>query len=950
MKNIRINKKRGLRLLSGGLLLAMALTSVAGGMTPAVAAEPAVSLPSVTITPDDRSYPWVESSTETYTYDFTATAITDYSQDDHLATASLRTNMVFDGQTLSCAADKTFSFGSAVFLGDDYGVEGGEMSFDANVTGGKLSVGLRLSKPAADSTYAGVWFTFDGTDQMLVTEPKSGLSAQVSGVSSVGKLSFRDGVDTIEVLCGETLVCTVSYDSYSGSLTVRTPDGEEVGAVDSSDVRSAGYFTLYADGMVGTIDNLSFTHTTLTRTDGEGVSAEVDYTTWIATDDRERTTPVNVEVREDKQVGLFYFLCQTGDEGEVIRDNTYIYLTEGLDGLNAHLNDPDNQGSYYWAEPYFGYYRNTDEWVFRKHAYMLEAAGVDFIFLDFTNGATYPEGWQTLFDTWLAIREEGGSTPDICVFAHDSIGAVWGSLKGSLYSDAGFEKYGDLFYEYQGKPLILANISKLSGEDRATVEEKFTVRDCWAWQDQDGMWSWLQEYKKVNGNFRYENGGPGRDANGNFEQLALCIGHHPTTSKGRSYVNTRFPSIANKDFGFSLDSGAGEGFAFQFEAVMNYDPNMVLITGWNEWIAGLNRGDTGYDKFAGVSDVEFSFVDQFNTEYSRDAEPMRLRQGDKVGFGDNFLYQMASYIRQYKGWGTVTEASGQTTVTLGDASSWENVGPVYGDNVGDTAWRSEDGYFGASTYVNNSGRNDLVSAKVSQDADYLYFLVNTAEDVVIDDGSVWMNLYLDMDNNPATGWEGFDFVLNRARDGHYVSVESLADGWSGRHVGQALYTVEGNQMVIRLSKAVVGVEGTASELCFKWADNSTRDGNVMEFMDLGDTAPNDRYAYLYVCPEGQGAEASAQITYTLLSAEGDSEALRDETQPLPGYESPEEPVTDGESTFSELSSTPGEGNAVTPTVTVYSTRLKVMIVVTGAVLGLCAYAIIALPMLIKKKK
>lgn len=954
-------KMRILSCLTLGVAMVMLLTSLMSTCL-LVSASPSRTLTEINLMSDDRDYAWVDEQTETYTYDFTATEITAYSQDDKLATTSLRTNMIFDGSTLSCQPNKTFSFGSAIFLGDDFGIKGGQMSLDMSVTGGELSIGLRLAKKAATSSYPGIWFGFDGKGRMTVSEPSSGFSVAIDEVDSRRRWTFEDSVKKIKALCDGVLVCTVTYDAYTGGMTVQNAEGDVLGTLASSCVPTAGYLTLYANNMQGYVDNFSFTHDELTRTDGVENPPKLDYSTWVATDDRDRTTPVNVAKREEKQVGLFYFLCQTGDEDEIVKDNTHIYLTQGLDGLNAHLGDTDNQGSYFWAEPYFGYYRNTDEWVFRKHAYMLEAAGVDFIFLDFTNGATYPEGWQTLFDTWLAIRREGGSTPEICIFAHDSIGAVWGSLKGSLYSDAGFAKYGELFYQYQGKPLMLANMSKLPEAERAIVEEKFTVRDCWAWQDADGTWNWLQEYKGTSGNFRYVNGGPGRDANGNFEQLALCVGHHPTTSKGRSYLNTRFPTVINNDYGFSLDSGAGEGFAFQFEAIMHYDPNMVLITGWNEWVAGLNHsGNTGYDKFAGVAGTNFSFVDQFNTEYSRDAEPMRLRQGDKVGFGDNFMYQMASYIRQYKGTGNVTEATGQTPIDLSNLTTWDSVGPVYADNVGDTAWRSTQGFFGATTYVNATGRNDLVSAKVSQDAEYLYFLVNTAEDVVIDTDSAWMNLYLDIDNNSDTGWEGFDFVLNRARDGHYVAVESLADGWTGRHVGQALYTIEGNQMVIRLAKAVIGVNGKVSEFCFKWADNATKNGNIMEMMDLGDTAPNDRYAYLYVCPQTQGNDEVLFETYTLLTAEGVISGMRDETQILPGIQAEDEP-TDGETqtkdeeiaTSPEDATTEPQGDKTQDETTdevvyVYSTRLKVLIVATGAVLGMCAFSIIALPTLIKKK-
>ena len=68
---------------------------------------------------------------------------------------------------------------------------------------------------------------------------------------------------------------------------------------------------------------------------------------------------------------------------------------------------------------------------------------------------------------------------------------------------------------------------------------------------------------------------------------------------------------------------------------------------------------SGYPNFAGSKDLGFQLVDQFSPEFSRDGEPMKLRDGEEVGFGDNYYYQMAGYIRQYKGTGTVSQASGQ---------------------------------------------------------------------------------------------------------------------------------------------------------------------------------------------------------------------------------------------------------------------------------------------------
>ena len=544
------------------------------------------------------------------------------------------------------------------------------------------------------------------------------------------------------------------------------------------------------------------------------------------------------------------------------------------------------------------------------------------------------------------MRHEGIATPDICVFTNEKSDADMASLRGNIYSDAGWEKYSELFYVYKGKPLILANRTSCSAETRAFLDKKFTVRNCWAWRDEPGSWSWLQEYRIVDGKVQLVNGGPGTNADGEFEQLALCIGHHPTTNKGRSYANTVFPQV-NDDFGFSLDSGAGAGFEAQFEAVMKLDPDMVMITGWNEWTAGLNHDGDKRATFAGTKTGQgYYMVDLFNTEYSRDAEPMRLRQGDTVGFGDNFYYQMVSMIRKYKGTAAVPGATGQGTVNITDAAGWAGVGPDYRDTVGDAALRHEQGFFNNTVYVNNTGRNDFDTAMVSQDAEYLYFTVTCVNDIVTDDGMNWMNLYLNTDGKSATGWEGYDFVVNRARDSHYVSIESLADGWRGRAVGQALYTVSGNRMTVRVSKAALGVSGELTSFLFKWADNSTTSGNVMEFMDLGDTAPNDRFAYLY---EGKAGE-SRNLTYTL-----PGEVLRDETQPLPGmpdWTAPGETETGtetasesgaGTETSSEATTGGDEPEQSGKRVLKYSVFLKGCIVLTGGVLGLCAFVLIAIP-------
>ena len=50
---------------------------------------------------------------------------------------------------------------------------------------------------------------------------------------------------------------------------------------------------------------------------------------------------------------------------------------------------PTSGAPHHWGESELGYYLSDDQWVMRKHAYMLANAGVDVIVFDITNAYTY---------------------------------------------------------------------------------------------------------------------------------------------------------------------------------------------------------------------------------------------------------------------------------------------------------------------------------------------------------------------------------------------------------------------------------------------------------------------------------------------------------------------------------------------------------------------------------
>lgn len=639
-----------------------------------------------------------------------------------------------------------------------------------------------------------------------------------------------------------------------GILSVYDASGNQKTETEATSVYSAGYWNIELQRAESAIwiDQLKFHFTEIDQTLPPREQREVSYQNWVASDDLGRVTRMGSQLgaqKKDKYVGIFYFLCVVG-AGIHVQDNTKIYLESGVDGLKTYLKQKGGEG--YWAEPYFGYYRNTDTWVYRKHAYMLDAAGVDFVFLDVSNSETFDKAHLALFDTWLQIRKEGGQTPQICFLTGNTEGRLeshMNRLLRTVYSDKNYEKYEELFFQWEGKPLIFGNPSGLSDEMKAVLKN-FTVRGCWAWENQDGYWNWLQEvhYDEATGKYYMDKG---RDPSGNFEQLAVAMGHHPSTSKGRSFVKGVQPNNGKNDFEFSSETaGLGLGFASQFEIAIEMDPQIIMITGWNEWIAGLPR-DASYTHFANTDVDGYIYIDQFNPEFSRDGEPMKIRSG--VGFGDNYYYQMVDYIRKFKGIDAELLAGGQDTIDIhGDLSQWDHVSPEFRDTIGDTAFRNEPSYDLEFRYINNSGRNDFDYAKVSQDHDSLYFFVKTVHDIVWDDGENCMNLYIDLDKNHETGWEGYDYVLNRSHSDTHMTLEKfIGNTWEGENIGEAEYVLLGDSLIVKVEKSRFGIEsGNMINFDFKWSDHSTTSGNVMEFMDLGDTAPNDRFKFRYLIADG----------------------------------------------------------------------------------------------------
>ncbi len=573
--------------------------------------------------------------------------------------------------------------------------------------------------------------------------------------------------------------------------------------------------------------------------------------TWVATDGLDRSIPTFAQAgppRDDRPIAIFYFLWHNknalGSDGP--RDNTKEIARLGgyTDKRDPWADDPlwmtgSSGRSWYWGEPEAGYYASDDEWVIRRHIMLLTAAGVDILAFDNTNGhpETYQQSWVKIAETIRKMRKEGMKIDLKFLFlSHGGVGGspstvTW--LYENLYKPG---LYPELWLMWDGKPAIIGYPDGLDAGDTpvtAEVRNFFTWRTGWA-NGGGGAndWQWIDTPSPQN--WGYPAGRTDIP-----EQVPVACGGWGNGNLGRSHFNRAQPGYDNFHLATARTEGQGKFFAEQMNYGLKLDPKLMFITGWNEWWAGAWTAPSpggGYNILDNPCAAgERYFVDCYTAEYSRDIEPM------KGGFGDNYYYQMVAANRLRKGVRPVPYASPALTAAPTD---WAAVGPVYRDAPDETLPRDWDGTFSnLPNYTNTTGRNDFRALKVARDTTYLYFQAETKANVTAAAGSNWMNLYLDTDANPATGWEGYDHVINSGGSGQ---IKSLAGpGWNPLAAGSATVTVTGNKLVIRVARAALGLGADPLKLDFHWTDNLQTAGDIADFGVSGDSAPERRFNYRY---------------------------------------------------------------------------------------------------------
>lgn len=557
-----------------------------------------------------------------------------------------------------------------------------------------------------------------------------------------------------------------------------------------------------------------------------GAAWDLRSDSWVATDGLGRSLPSAAAVGQPKSnraVGLFYFLWNEGQ-------NAVFDLTKLVAANPAQPALGPPGAFHHWGEPLFGYYRQDDAYVLRKHIQMVSDVGVDVLFLDVTNALTYDGVRDRLCEELSQRRAQGQAAPAIAFLANSNSAQTVEHLYRTFYQPG---KGREHWFMWQGKPLLLSPPEGLSEE----VKAFFTIRHSWAWtKDQawfgDGRdkWPWLDHTPQTPG-WHLSREQP--------EQIVVCAAEHPISNIGRSFHGGQQPPPER------WQSGAGAYFAEQWERALEVDPPLVFLTGWNEWIAQRFIDKEGSMSMAGrkLQPGDSFFVDQYSAEFSRDLEPM------KGGFGDAYYYQMAGAIRRYKG-ARPPEPVGAAAIAVdGRFVDWEAAAPEFRDTLGDPARRDHPGWQGEPAFLDQSGRNDLAVAKVAQDRATLYFYVRTRA-ALSEASADWMQLCLDSDGDAATGWLGYDYVVNRRglADKGGTLEKFRRDGSSSPVAAEIPLRWENNQLELAIPRAALGLPGGAAAIDFKWVDNIALGGEAAAFTLHGDAAPNDRFNYRALLP------------------------------------------------------------------------------------------------------
>ena len=135
---------------------------------------------------------------------------------------------------------------------------------------------------------------------------------------------------------------------------------------------------------------------------------------------------------------------------------------------------------------------------------------------------------------------------------------------------------------------------------------------------------------------------------------------------------------------------------------------------------------------------------------------------------------------------------------------------------------------------------------MAEDGENVFFYMQTEDNISPFTDQNWMMLFIDSDLDSSTGWEGYDFVVNRSViDSNTTTLQKTIDGTTWTTVGTLDYSVVGNEMELAIPLDLIEQVGDRVSLYFHWADNVQSLDDISEFFLSGDSVSNRRFNYNY---------------------------------------------------------------------------------------------------------
>ena len=286
-----------------------------------------------------------------------------------------------------------------------------------------------------------------------------------------------------------------------------------------------------------------------------------------------------------------------------------------------------------WDLPLLGAYTSDNRDVIYQHGIWLRDAGVDFVFVDWSNDVSYDpatmrrqradfrmieEATEDLFDVWADIP----GAPKICIFTgpgheqkpnSDPIGDGRMAAKNQQIYDTFIanERFRNMYFYYEGKPLLMcyaATPAFFQNNVSPYDDDRFTMRWVTGYVAQQGSLYDSETYvSKMFWSWEERGAQPFTVLNGKPEAMTVVASSRKQSNPGE---NGYIPAAPRNN---------GETFRKQWERARLIGVKLALVVSWNEWTVG----------------------EQPSADVSKDLEPSQL-------YGTFYLDLLREQIRLFK--------------------------------------------------------------------------------------------------------------------------------------------------------------------------------------------------------------------------------------------------------------------------------------------------------------